>query len=148
MLNMHDELPEQTSHRHLIAPPDEELERLKPTDPIICNVLMRSAATAGHDARTMPNRRFLGFPTKNYENMPLLPEGPNTAKEGVPVLIVKKKVEEAPIIQAPKTEYDDMDTDQFFAAIDAKLEASVMKDKETPYVDHTAHRYANTRTRT
>lgn len=146
LFNVQDELPEQATHRHLIAPPDEELERMKPTDPTICNVLMRSAATAGHDARNLPNRRFLGFPIKNYENMPLLPEGPNTAKEGVPVLIIKKKVPEAPVIQAPPTEYDDMDNDQFWDAIENKVSKMIEKQKDMPFVDHTANRYPIKRT--
>ena len=146
LFNVHDELPEQATHRHLIAPPDEELERMKPTDPIICNVLMRSAASATHDARNLPDRRFLGFPTRNYENMPLLPEGPNTAKEGVPVLIIKKKVPEAPVIQAPPTEYDDMDNDQFWDAIDAKVGKMIERQKDMPSVDHMANRYPIRRT--
>jgi hypothetical protein len=137
--NIHDELPEQTSHRHLIAPPDEELIRMKPTDPEICAVLMRSAATAGHDAKGIPNRRFLGFPTKGYEGMPLLPEGENTAKENVPVLIIKKKPVTEPLVTAPKGEYDDMNTDEFFDALDKKVGAMIEKNKEKPHIDYTKH---------
>lgn len=144
LFNIHDELPEQTSHRHLIAPPDEELNRLKPTDPEICAVLMRSAATAGHDARGLPNRRFLGFPIKNHENMPLLPEGENTAKEGVPVLIIKKKPKPEPLVQAPKSEYDDMDTDEFFDAINANIAKAVAKSKEKEHIDYTKGIVRNT----
>ena len=143
LFNMHDELPEQTSHRHLIAPPDEELIRMKPTDPEICAVLMRSAATAGHDAKGIPNRRFLGFPTKGYEGMPLLPEGENTAKENVPVLIIKKKPVVEPESLAPKSEYEDMSTDEFFDAIEKKLGASMEKNKDRPFVDHTKHLMRN-----
>ena len=139
LFNMHDELPEQQSHRHLIAPSEEELERMKPSDPAICNVLMRSAATAGHDARKMPNRRFLGFPVKGHEGMPLLPETEGTAKEGVPVLIIKKKPTPEPLVQAPKSEYDDMSTEDFFAAIEAKIGASVEKDKLVEKIDYTKH---------
>jgi len=143
LFNIHDELPEQTSHRHLIAPSDEELDRMKPTDPTICNVLMRSAATAGHDARGLPNRRFLGFPTKGYEGMPLLPEGENTAKENVPVLIIKKKPVVEPTVTAPKSEYEDMSTDEFFDVLDAKFGKMIEKDKEKPFVDHTKHLVRN-----
>ena len=139
LFNIHDELPEQVSHRHLIAPSEEELNRMKPTDPAICSVLMRSAATAGHDARSLPNRRFLGFPIKGHEGMPLLPEGENTAKEGVPVLVIKKKPTPEPLVQAPKSEYDDMSTDDFFAAIEAKIGASVEKDKLVEKIDYTKH---------
>ncbi len=143
LFNIQDELPEQATHRHLIAPPDEELLRMKPTDPEICAVLMRSAATAGQDAKGIPNRRFLGFPTKGYEGMPLLPETENTAKEGVPVLIIKKKPVAEPLVTAPKGEFDDMDTDEFFAALDAKLEKSVEKSKASEHVDHTKHLVRN-----
>ena len=144
LFNIQDELPEQESHRHLIAPSSEELDRMKPTDPIICNVLMRSAATAGHDARSLPNRRFLGFPTKGYEGMPLLPEGENTAKEGVPVLVIKKKPVVEPTVQAPKDEYEDMSTDDFFAAIEGKLGKTIDKMKENPPVDYTKGLVRNT----
>jgi len=138
LFNIHDELPEQTSHRHLIAPPDEELERMKPTDPVICNVLMRSAATAGHDARGLPNRRFLGFPVKG-SNLPLLPETEGTAKEGVPVLVIKKKPTPEPLVQAPKDEYEDMSTDDFFNALEAKVSTMVEKSKEKEVIDYTKH---------
>ena len=137
LFNIHDELPEQTSHRHLIAPPDEELDRMKPTDPAICNVLMRSAATAGHDARRLPNRRFLGFPVKHDPNIALLPETESTAKEGVPVLIIKKKPTPEPLVQAPKDEYADMSTDDFFAALEATVDATIAKTK--PVTDYTKH---------
>jgi hypothetical protein len=137
LFNIQDELPEQTSHRHLIAPSDEELDRMKPTDPIICNVLMRSAASAGHDARSLPNRRFLGFPIKGHEGMPLLPETENTAKEGVPVLVIKKKPVVEPTIQAPKGEFDDMDTDDFFDALEGKLTKMVEKDRLIEKIDYT-----------
>jgi len=137
LFNIQDELPEQTSHRHLIAPSDEELDRMKPTDPIICNVLMRSAASAGHDARSLPNRRFLGFPVKGHEGMPLLPETENTAKEGVPVLVIKKKPVTEPTVTAPKGEYDDMDTDDFFAALEGKLAKVIEKDRLIEKIDYT-----------
>ena len=143
LFNINDELPEQATHRHLIAPPDEELIRLKPTDPEICAVLMRSAATAGQDAKGIPNRRFLGFPTKGYEGMPLLPETENTAKEGVPVLVIKKKPVAEPLVTAPKGEFDDMDTDEFFAALDAKVGKAIEKSKDKPFVDHTKHLVRN-----
>lgn len=137
LFNIQDDLPEQESHRHLIAPSAEELDRMKPTDPIICNVLMRSAATAGNDARNLPNRRFLGFPVKGHEGMPLLPEGENTAKEGVPVLIIKKKPVPEPLVQAPKSEYDDMTTDEFFDVIDANMKARIEAGKKIERVDYT-----------
>ena len=116
---------------------------MKPTDPTICNVLMRSAATAGHDARGLPNRRFLGFPTKGYEGMPLLPEGENTAKENVPVLIIKKKPVVEPTVTAPKSEYEDMSTDEFFDVLDAKFGKMIEKNKDKPFVDHTKHLVRN-----
>lgn len=143
LFNIQDDLPEQESHRHLIAPSAEELDRMKPTDPVICNVLMRSAATAGHDARNLPNRRFLGFPIKGHENMPLLPEGENTAKEGVPVLIIKKKPKPEPLVQAPKSEYDDMSTDEFFDAMEAKMREQSAKNK-VEHIDYTKHLVRNT----
>lgn len=137
LFNIQDDLPEQESHRHLIAPSAEELDRMKPTDPIICNVLMRSAATAGNDARNLPNRRFLGFPVKGHEGMPLLPEGENTAKEGVPVLIIKKKPKPEPLVKAPKSEYEDMTTDEFFDVIDTEIKARIEAGKKIERVDYT-----------
>jgi hypothetical protein len=104
---------------------------------------MRSAATAGHDAKGIPNRRFLGFPTKGYEGMPLLPEGENTAKENVPVLIIKKKPVVEPTVQAPKSEYEDMSTDDFFDAIEKKVSGMIEKNKDKPFVDHTKHLVRN-----
>jgi thiamine-monophosphate kinase len=74
---------------------------------------------------------------KHDPNIALLPETESTAKEGVPVLIIKKKPTPEPLVQAPKDEYADMSTDDFFAALEATVDATIAKTK--PVTDYTKH---------
>lgn len=57
-VNPFDDLPEQDSHRHLIAPEESVLQSMKPTDPAMCDVLARSASVAGYDCKGLKNKRF------------------------------------------------------------------------------------------
>lgn len=129
-------LPEQESTRHLF-PSDAELLPLRPVDPTVNQLLAATAALAGFDARNLPQNR-------------LIARGVPTAEENKPVLVIRSLVEKQEKEQVAKQEAEEAtdSMDDFWAAIDAQLDASVKKFKETPHVDHTAHRYINTRTRT
>ena len=87
-------LPEQEKRRHLIAPPDDLLEKLRPTNLDHLKVLIDSAAMAGFDARGVTDKRSYAPPPK--------PE-PRYADANTPVLVVRRKKPE-PIPDAYKPE--------------------------------------------
>jgi hypothetical protein len=43
------------------------------------------------------------------------------------------------LVTAPKHEYEDMSTDDFFDAIDKKVGAMIEKNKDKPFEDYTKH---------
>jgi hypothetical protein len=83
----YDDLPEQDSHRHLIAPDEATLTALKPKNPIFTNLLAQSAGEAGYDCMGLKNRRFLGM---SIHQKTELTEEDKNAK---PVLVMKSLVE-------------------------------------------------------
>jgi hypothetical protein len=82
----HGLLPEQEGSRHLIAPPDEVLYSMRPSDPAHLKILMDSAVLAGFDAKGIINKR-------SYAPVPK-PE-PRYADPKKPVLVVRGKAKPA-----------------------------------------------------
>lgn len=125
-------LPEQESTRHLF-PSDAELLPLRPVDPAVNQLLSATAALAGFDARNLPQNR-------------LIAKGVPTAEEGKPVLVMKSLVEKQKREEVAEVESKEAidDTDDFFAALEARLGASIEKHKEKPIVDYTQHHVRNT----
>lgn len=101
-------LPDQEEHRHLIAPPDEELLEMRPKNPAHIKMLMDSAVLAGYDAKGMADKRSYKLPPKT----PLRYADPD-----VPVLVIKPRP--APVVD------EDWGTDVLSpeAADDGKTEA-------------------------
>jgi hypothetical protein len=124
-------LPEQESTRHLF-PSDAELLPLRPVDPSVNQLLSATAALAGFDARNLPQNR-------------LIAKGVPTAEEGKPVLVMRSLVEKQKREEVAEQESVEAldDTDDFFAALDAKFQAIIEKDKQKPFVDHTKHLVRN-----
>lgn len=80
-------LPEQEAHRHLIAPPDEELLELRPKNPMHIKMLLDSAVLAGYNAQGMSA-------TRSYK----VPEAamPRYADPDTPVLVITPRA--APVV--------------------------------------------------
>jgi hypothetical protein len=76
-------LPDQEDHRHLIAPPDEELIALRPKNPTHIKMLLDSAVLAGYDAKGMPDSRSYKVPPKAQ---------PKFADPDVPVLVITPRI--------------------------------------------------------
>ena len=83
-------LPAQESRRHLIAPPDDVLYTLRPTNPAHLKVLMDSAALAGFDAKGIIEKRSFAVPVRPRVY----------AEPDKPVLVLKRKVTETVLAQA------------------------------------------------
>lgn len=86
----HGLLPTQESRRHLIAPPDDVLYTLRPTNPAHLKVLMDSAALAGFDAKGIIEKRSFAVPVRHHVY----------AEPDKPVLVLKRKVTETVLAQA------------------------------------------------
>jgi hypothetical protein len=84
----YDDLPEQDSHRHLIAPDEATLTAMKPKNPIFTDLLARSAGEAGIDCMGLKSRRFLGMSVRHTGA-----EVSSTDKDTKPVLVMKSLVE-------------------------------------------------------
>ena len=82
-----DDLPEQDSHRHLIAPDEATLHALKPKNPVFTDLLAQSAGEAGYDCMGLKNRRFVGLSHIHHKDTA------PTAQDDKPVLIMKSLVE-------------------------------------------------------
>jgi hypothetical protein len=75
-------LPEQEQRRHLIAPPDDLLERMRPIKPEHIKILIDSAAMAGFDAKGVVDKRSYAPPPKPKVRY---------AEPDQPVLVIKRK---------------------------------------------------------
>ena len=80
-------LPEQEKRRHLIAPPDDLLEKMRPVKPEHVKVLIDSAAMAGFDAKGVVDKRSFAPPPKAR---------PKYADPNTPVLVLTRKTEAPP----------------------------------------------------
>lgn len=120
----HGLLPTQESRRHLIAPPDDVLYTLRPTNPGHLKVLMDSAALAGFDAKGIIEKRSFA-----------VPERPRTyAEPDKPVLVLKRKASQAALeevetaLETPKRAKpedippDEQDLDDIFNLIQRRDE--------------------------
>ena len=86
----HGLLPAQESRRHLIAPPDDVLYALRPTNPAHLKVLMDAAALAGFDAKGIIEKRSFAVPERVRVY----------AQPDKPVLVLKRKVTETVLAEA------------------------------------------------
>lgn len=86
-------LPDQEEHRHLIAPPDEELLEMRPKNPTHIKMLLDSAVLAGYDAQGMADKRSYKMPPKAQ---------PRFADPDVPVLVIKPR----PVVPPTVTDED------------------------------------------
>lgn len=81
-------LPEQESHRHLIAPPDEELIAMRPKNPYHIKILMDSASLAGYDTDGILKQKGFAIPNKKPPRM--------ASEDGPPILTIKLREEPKP----------------------------------------------------
>lgn len=129
-------LPEQEEHRHLIAPPDEELLELRPKNPMHIKMLLDSAVLAGYNAQGMSA-------TRSYK----VPEAalPRYADPDTPVLVITPRAAPAatededwelptptpaPDMTVPPEEpeaLEEPDEDDIFAVIRRRREALANK---------------------
>lgn len=121
-------LPEQIGRRHLIAPPDELLEKLRPTNPHHIRVLMDSAALAGFDAKGIHDRRSYRVAQA---------AAPRYAEPDKPVLVLKKKPtpleqEEAKHYADPPQEEIDDDIFSLLERRDAFLRTQAQESERDP----------------
>ena len=95
--NPHGLLPEQEGRRHLIAPSDELLERLRPVKPEHVRVLIDSAAMAGFDAKGIVDKRSYAPPPKPKVRY---------AEPDKPVLVLKRREAEEPVPEEPELKFE------------------------------------------
>lgn len=112
-------LPEQKGRRHLIAPPDELLEKLRPQDPEFVRILMDSAVMSGFDAKGIVDKRSYAPPPR--------PE-PRYAEPDKPVLVVKRRSEERDSSDEEESVPLDAELENIFSAIEKR-------DALTKYLD-------------
>lgn len=126
-------LPSQLESRHLVAPPDDVLETLKPADPVILRHLAETAARAGFDCKGIPDHRHTNaFKPKHMINAETIYADPT-----VPVLVMRSMV--APRDTTPvNLEDDEFSFDDIEAKLDdlvAKTPVRKSKTPEVPQVD-------------
>lgn len=92
-------LPEQEEHRHLIAPPDEELLALRPKNQTHIKMLLDAAVLAGYDAQGMADKRSYKVPPKAQ---------PRFADPDVPVLVMLPR----PPVEREGLADDELDWDE------------------------------------
>jgi hypothetical protein len=119
-------LPEQESHRHLIAPPDEELIEMRPKNPFHIKMLMDSASLAGYDTDGILKQK--GFAIPNKKPIP-------TATEGKPILTIKLREEpklETPKDDTPLESWEDIEfgIDKMIAHISAQRKIKMERNSE------------------
>lgn len=90
-------LPEQVARRHLIAPPDELLEKLRPMKAEHVKILMDSAAMAGFDAKGVVDKRSYAPPPKAKIRY---------AEPDQPVLVLKRREAEEPVPEEPEFKFE------------------------------------------
>ena len=123
-------LPSQLESRHLVAPPDDVLETLKPADPVILRHLAETAARAGFDCKGIPDHRHTNaFKPKHMINAETLYADPT-----VPVLVMRSMTPTRPA--EPSTE--EFSFDDIEAKLDnlvAKTPVQKSKTPEVPQLD-------------
>lgn len=90
-------LPEQEQRRHLIAPPDELLEKLRPVKPEHIRILLDAAAMAGFDAKGVVDKRSYAPPPKPKVMY---------AEPDQPVLVLKRREPEEPVVQEQEFQFE------------------------------------------
>jgi hypothetical protein len=117
-----DDLPEQDSHRHLIAPDEATLHALKPKNPVFTDLLAQSAGEAGYDCMGLKNRRFVGLSHIHHKGE----EVPRTEENSKPVLVMRSMVEKQKRMEeeANKPVVEDEDFDVFTSKLFSAIEKS------------------------
>jgi hypothetical protein len=122
-------LPSQVATRHLVAPSDEELETMKPTDAKLLRHLAETAARAGIDCKGIPDHRH----QHPFRPKHLIGVEPVYADPDVPVLVMtgmKPRREAYPDIA-------DISLDDIEAALDKTIASSKPAPKlAEPHVQH------------
>ena len=123
-------LPSQVGTRHLVAPSDEVLETMKPTDPVILRHLAETAARAGFDCKGIPEHRHTNaFKPKHMINAETVYADPST-----PVLVMKNMVKPRNTTPVDPKDYS---LDDIFDALDASVVNMPKPVKPAePYVQH------------
>jgi hypothetical protein len=119
-------LPEQESHRHLIAPPDEELIEMRPKSPYHIKILMDSASLAGYDTDGILKQKGFAIPNKKPPRM--------ADENGPPILTIKLREEPKPEpvddTPAPTWEEIEFGIDKMIAHISEQRKAKLERNSE------------------
>jgi len=111
-------LPHQEKGRHLIAPDDETLRSLRPSNAELLNQLATSAAQAGFDGKGVINAKQHFVPFRHAIRV----------NPDAPVLVIKR---DKPVPRVPPSEIDALFSDGIFKQIELrkkrKLDESVKK---------------------
>lgn len=122
-------LPDQEKARHLIAPTDEVIRSLRPTNPETLHILANAAAQAGFDGEGILDRNNRYVPKKRVRK-------PAEPTEGKPVLTVKLA---KPAVPDPKREdvtLDDILSDAWLDKIEERRrQRSLIKLQRVPEWD-------------
>ena len=121
-------LPSQTESRHLVAPPDDVLETLKPADPVILRHLAETAARAGFDCKGIPDHRHTNaFKPKHMINAETIYADPT-----VPVLVMRSMT---PVREATPN-LEEFSFDDIEAKLDDLVAKTPVQKSKAPEVQH------------
>jgi hypothetical protein len=124
-------LPSQLESRHLVAPPDDVLETLKPSDPVILRHLAETAARAGFDCKGIPDHRHTNaFKPKHMINAETIYADPT-----VPVLVMRSMTLPRPVEPAGVEEFSFGDIEAKLDGLVAKTPVQKSKEPEVQHVD-------------
>lgn len=117
--------PQQEETRHLIAPSEEELDLMRPKNPLHLKRLMESGNLAGFDCEGIPDG-------KKY--VPPRFRKPNMANPDVPVLVMRNPVQVRQV--EPAKPISDEDWDEIERAFAPKKALPEVVDEVEKNVDH------------
>jgi hypothetical protein len=124
-------LPSQLESRHLVAPPDDVLETLKPADPVTLRHLAETAARAGFDCKGIPDHRHTNaFKPKHMINAETIYADPT-----VPVLVMRSMTLPRPVEPAVVEEFSFDDIEATLDDLVAKTPVQKSKEPEVQHVD-------------
>jgi hypothetical protein len=122
-------LPSQLESRHLVAPPDDVLETLKPSDPVILRHLAETAARAGFDCKGIPDHRHTNaFKPKHMINAETIYADPT-----VPVLVMRSMT---PVRDAEPANLEEFSFDDIEAKLDGLVAQTPVQKSKEPEVQH------------
>lgn len=121
-------LPSQIESRHLVAPPDDVLETLRPNDSVILRHLAETAARAGFDCKGIPDHRHTNaFKPKHMINAETLYADPAT-----PVLVMRSMTPTRP----EPNSIEEFSFDDIEAKLDNLVANTPVQKSKTPEVQH------------